>query len=138
MKKYLSIIIMMIVMLLAACKNEEETVTSNSLLQNSDISYLTVQFQLEKVKITKEDDIKKIQQLFEKNNFTLNENEVGEKVTAGWIYTIRTFDEKDKKLEEIVVVSDKLICYNGISYDCKEIDITIIDDVTGIDRFKTE
>ncbi len=85
-----------------------------------------------------QDDIKKIQQLFEKDDFKINENEVGEKVSAGWIYTIRTFDEKDKKLDEIVVVSGKLIRYNDISYDCKEIDITVIDKITGIDRFKTE
>jgi hypothetical protein len=54
--------------------------------------------------------------------------------TKGWIYEITAMDSNDNELVTIFILSDTTIKISDKTYSCKKINISKIDELTGIHR----
>lgn len=133
MKKLILVFLMAVVITLAGCstttKNEEDSLDI-SILKDSTIDYLNVQFKDNNIKITDEEKITSIKEMFEGE---LKRNEESDSV-KGWIYKITAKDSNNNQIEEFIIINDTNIKVKDKVYTCKKIDISRLDEIVGIDR----
>lgn len=132
-KKLILILIIMLfvgVIISLIIRNNEKETYVKILNDNEKIDYFVIQFKNDSVKITGDSEVASICEM-------LNEKVKREKNldnTKGWIYEIIAMDSNDNKLATIFILSDTTIKINGKTYSCKKINISKIDELTGIQR----
>lgn len=134
MKKGLVIVLIMILFVGGIAgliiKNNEEKLYTAIFDNNEKIDCFIIRFKEESVKITGDDEIDAIYNMLDekvKRDKSLDD-------IKGWIYEITAMDSSDNKLETLLVLDDTTIRLNGKTYSCKKIDISKIDELTGIIR----
>ncbi len=132
-KKLILILIIMLfvgVIISLIIRNNEKEIYVKILNDNEKIDYFVIQFKNDSVKITGDSEVASICEM-------LNEKVKREKNldnTKGWIYEIIAMDSNDNKLATIFILSDTTIKINDKTYSCKKINISKIDELTGIQR----
>lgn len=131
MKKILSGFLVAIIIVLVGCGViEKKDSIKSTILIDSAIDYLTIQFKTNVVKIEDDEKINSIKEMFEgelKRNKELDD-------VKGWIYTITGKDSNDNQIEEFIIIDDTNIRIKDKAYTCKKIDISRLDEIAGIDR----
>lgn len=112
-------------------KNKQKSYTT--ILDNNEmVAYFVVRFRDNSVKIEEDNKVKEICEILEekvKRDKTFDNSK-------GWTYEITAMDSNDNKLKTIFVIDDGTITMNGKAYSCKKINVSKLDELTGIDRFK--
>lgn len=112
-------------------KNKQKSYTT--ILDNNEmVAYFVVRFRDNSVKIEEDNKVKAICEMLDekvKRDKTFNNSK-------GWTYEITAMDSNDNKLKTIIVIDDGTITMNGKAYSCKKINVSKLDELTGIDRFK--
>lgn len=111
-------------------KNSERKSYVTILNNKEAIDYFVVRFKNDSVKITDDNDVNLVCEMFDekvKRNKSLDNRK-------GWIYKIIAMDSNDNQLETFIIIDDVTIKINDKIYNCKEINISEIDELTGIHR----
>lgn len=131
MKKFLSVFLMAIIILIGCGTTmKKEDSLKITILKDSTIDYLTIQFKTNIVKIADDEKIKSIKKMFEGE---LKRNEELDNI-KGWIYKITGKDSNNNQIEEFIIINDTNIRIKDKAYTCKKIDISRLDEIVGIDR----
>lgn len=112
-------------------KNKQKSY-STILDNNEMVAYFVVRFRDNSVKIEEDNKVKAICEMLDekvKRDKTFDNSK-------GWRYEITAMDSNDNKLKTIIVIDDGTITMNGKAYSCKKINVSKLDELTGIDRFK--
>lgn len=112
-------------------KNKQKSY-STILDNNEMVAYFVVRFRDNSVKIEEDNKVKAICEMLDekvKRDKTFDNSK-------GWTYEITAMDSNDNKLKTIIVIDDGTITMNGKAYSCKKINVSKLDELTGIDRFK--
>ena len=135
MKKNLIIILVIILfvggIVGVVIKSNEEKSDVTILNDNEKIDYFVIRFKEESVKIAGDSEVASIYGMLDEKV----KREKNSDNTKGWIYEITAMDSNDNKLQTIFILSDTTIKINDKTYSCKKIDISKIDELTGINRY---
>ena len=132
-----SLIIILIIILFVGgivgvvIKSNEEKSDVTILNDNEKIDYFVIRFKEESVKIAGDSEVASIYGMLDEKV----KREKNSDNTKGWIYEITAMDSNDNKLQTIFILSDTTIKINDKTYSCKKIDISKIDELTGINRY---
>lgn len=133
-KKILFIIVVAIifgiVIISLILRNKEDKSYVTILSKNKTINYFVIQFKANNVKLTDENDVKIVTEMFDEK---VKRNEKSDD-KKGWIYKITSMDSNDNQLETLFIIDDTTIKINGKTYTCKKINLSVIDKLTGIRR----
>lgn len=132
-KIFISILIIMIVIgavIGIVVTNSDKENTETDLLGRDKSSYIEIQHKNKLIKITNQNDIDNIFNSFGKD-LKRDKDLEDEK---GWIYKISAFDENDKCINETYILIDNSILVDGKGYKCNSQIISLIDEISGIER----
>ncbi len=122
-------LILFVVFSLMGCGSKStdgEKVQDNS----EKIKKIQIQFQNEYVECTDTEEIAYIENIFHKDNLKVKKNED----KKGWIYKFVLYSEKDEVVKEAVIINENEVKIEDKCYTCESIDLTKLDEITGIDR----
>lgn len=85
-------------------------------LRADDISKVTIQYKLNYVTLDKPEELKKFNDIFMENKFTLHGSAMGRK---GWIYWIKCYDSKGTMLHNFTILNKNLIINHELFYKAK-------------------
>lgn len=112
--------------------NNKKKAYTTILDNNEMVAYFVVRFRDDSVKIEEDNKVKAICEMLDekvKRDKTFDNSK-------GWTYEITAMDSNDNKLKTIIVIDDGTITMNGKAYSCKKINVSKLDELTGIDRYK--
>lgn len=132
MRKFLSVLLIVMIIALTGCgtNKKKEDSSKTTLLEDSNIDCLTVQFKMNTVNITDDEKIQAVKKIFE-GKLIRNEKLDDEK---GWIYKITGKDNNNNRIEEFYVINETNVKIKDKAYTCSKIDISELDEIFGFER----
>lgn len=113
-------------------KNNKSESDITVLKDNKEIKSFEVQYKNDNVKITDSDTVKAMTELLDVKARRDKKSD-GRK---GWIYRIDAYDNDGKAITSVTVISNTMIRIGEKVYTCDKIDISKLEELTGIDREK--
>lgn len=131
MKENISLIILGILTLLVGCSSANDENNSSAIVENEDISNVTLQFKQNTMEIAETSSIEQIIAMFSECELDTSSKWENSK---GWIYKISISNAKNEEIAEIFVLDETTIRYHDSIYTCDKLSLSTLDTLSGFDR----